>query len=57
MDQQGQKPGAWISPARPFCALSVAERAAVMIVQLVKVWLIIAGKPESSKVSLNTTWS
>lgn len=54
VDQEGQKPGASISPTGPFGTLSMAERAAVMIVQLVKVWLVITVEPENSNVRLNT---
>lgn len=54
-----KKPGASISPTRPFCTLSMAERAAVMIVQLVRVCLVISVEPDSSNARLNTTrhWS
>ena len=33
----------------------MAERAAVKIVQLLKVWLVITVEPDSSNVRLNTT--
>lgn len=55
VDQEGQKPGALISPTRAFCTLSMTESSAVMIVQPVKVWLVIIVQPDSSNVRLNTT--